>query len=138
MHNTAIYFPMLALFGLTVLVALRLVLVRAKAMRAREVAPGYFRALQGDAPEYMVAAARCYGNLLELPVLFYVVCLALLATGIRDDLYLILAWAFVVLRVIQAAIHLTYNNPRHRALAFILGFAVLAILWIRLGLRLMA
>ena len=138
MHNTEIYFPMLALFGLTLLVALRLVMVRAQALRGREVNPRYFRALQGDAPEYMVAPARCYGNLLELPVLFYVVCLALLATGVRDDLYLILAWAFVVLRVIQAAIHLTYNDPRHRALAFILGFAVLATLWIRLGFRLLA
>jgi hypothetical protein len=138
MHNTEIYFPMLALFMLTLLVALRLIMVRARAMRGREVDPGYFRALQGDAPEYMVAAARCYGNLLELPVLFYVVCLALLATGIRDDLYLILAWVFVALRVAQALIHLTYNNPRHRAPAFLLGFAVLAILWIRLGFRLMA
>jgi hypothetical protein len=138
MHNTEIYFPMLALFVLTVLVALRLILVRAKAMRAREVNPRYFRVFQGEAPEYMVAAGRCYANLLELPILFYVVCLALLATGVRDDLYLILAWAFVVLRVVQAAIHLTYNNPGHRGIVFLLGFVVLAILWIRLGLRLLA
>jgi hypothetical protein len=138
MHNTEIYFPMLALFGLTALVALWLIVVRARAVGSKSVEPDYFRVMQGEAPEAMVAAGRAYINLLELPVLFYVVCLALLATGIRDDLYLILAWVFVALRVVQALIHLTYNNPRHRGLVFLAGFIVLAILWIRLGLRLAA
>jgi hypothetical protein len=109
---------------------------RARAMRDGTVAPDYFRVLRGDAPEAMVAAARCYGNLLELPILFYGVCLALLALGLTDYLYLVLAWVFVGLRVVQALIHLTFNDPRARGLVFVLGLAVVVAMWVRLGLRL--
>ena len=44
-------------------------------------------------------------------------------------IFVALAWLFVLLRVIQAAVAVTDNNVRRRGPAFILGAIVLAIMW---------
>ena len=49
-----------------------------------------------------------------MPVLFYLGVLVALALGLRSELLLWLAWAYVALRVAHAAIHLTYNRVMHR------------------------
>ena len=69
-------------------------------------------------------------NLLELPVLFYVVCLAFYVTGKLDAAALYLAWAYVGLRAAHSVIHLTYNNVFHRLSAFAASNVVLVALWI--------
>ncbi|MEI9888231.1 MAG: MAPEG family protein [Rhizomicrobium sp.] len=71
-----------------------------------------------------------FADLLEMPVLFYIVCLMAFVTGRVDMLFLDLAWVYVALRAVHSAVHLTYDNPRHRALLFALSnFAVLAM-WV--------
>ncbi len=62
-----------------------------------------------------------YSNQYELPVVFFAACLTLFVTKNVTDLAVMLAWAFVVLRVIHAGIHLTFNNINIRFLAFLLG-----------------
>jgi hypothetical protein len=53
----------------------------------------YFRTYTAEAPaEWVERPARAYMNLLELPVLFYVVCLLMLATGRFDATQVSLAW----------------------------------------------
>ena len=61
---------------------------------------------------------RNYMNLLESPVLFYVVCLMFYETRWVDMPVLWLAWAFVAVRVTHSLVHLTYNHVGHRALIF--------------------
>ncbi len=43
-----------------------------------------------------------------------------------------LAWAYVVLRLIHAVIHMTYNRVIHRMLTFIASFVVLMFMWVHL------
>jgi hypothetical protein len=38
-----------------------------------------------------------------------------------DSLVVHIAWAFLVLRALHSAIHLTYNDVKHRLVAFALG-----------------
>lgn len=45
-------------------------------------------------------------------------------------LVLVLAWAYVALRVIHTLIHLTYNNVLHRLTAFAASNGVLGTLWV--------
>jgi hypothetical protein len=71
-------------------------------------------------------------NLLEMPVLFYVACLTAYLTRNAGDALLALAWAYVGLRVVHSAIHLTYNKVFHRLAAYAASNVVLAILWVRL------
>jgi hypothetical protein len=67
-------------------------------------------------PPQATQVANAFHNQLELPMLFYV--LTILAWG---TIFVALAWLFVVLRVIQAVIHVTDNHVRRLGLAFILG-----------------
>ena len=40
-----------------------------------------------------------------------------------------LAWAYVALRIVHSAIHLSYNRVVHRLAVFALSNAVLGMLW---------
>ena len=66
---------------------------------------------------------------LELSVLFYVLTILAWDTHHAGTIFVALAWLFVVLRLIQAIIHVTDNDVRRRGLAFIVGAVVLAIMW---------
>lgn len=73
---------------------------------------------------------RNYMNLLELPTLFYVAGLMYYVAGRLDQAALVVAWAYVALRVVHSAIHLSYNNVRHRLVAFGLSNFVLLAFWV--------
>jgi hypothetical protein len=73
--------------------------------------------------------ANAFHNELELPVLFYVLTILAWETHHAGTVFVALAWLFVVLRVIQAIIHVTDNHVRRRGSAFIVGAIVLAIMW---------
>ncbi len=71
-----------------------------------------------------------FADLLEMPVLFYVICLMALVTHRVDLTMLWLAWAYVVIRALHSLVHLTYDNRVHRTLLFALSnFAILAM-WV--------
>jgi hypothetical protein len=71
-------------------------------------------------------------NLLELPLLFYVACLAYFVTERVNDLAEVLAWAYVGLRIAHSAIHVTYNRVRDRLIVFAASNVVLIMLWTNL------
>jgi len=77
-----------------------------------------------------------FNNLLELPILFYVVCIALYVTDTVSGFLVILAWLFVVLRATHSLIHVTYNHVVQRWLAYIAGAVALAGLWIGFAIAL--
>ena len=70
-------------------------------------------------------------DLLELPVLFYIACAFMLATGKFDRTQVALAWVFVLTRFVHAFIHIGFNYVPVRFAAFLAGSVTLAILWIR-------
>ena len=59
-----------------------------------------------------------------------VLCLALHATGNVTPLAVWMAWAYAALRAVHSVVHLTYNDVRHRGLAFAASNVVLAAMWI--------
>ena len=124
--------PMVALVALTAIVALLMGVYRNVAV-IRGVAPArYFRGFNADPPaEWVERPARAYMNLLELPVLFYVVCLLMLTTGRFDSVQVALAWVFVVARCAHAFIHIAFNYVPLRFAAFVAGVVTLAVIWMR-------
>jgi hypothetical protein len=72
-------------------------------------------------------------NLLELPMLFYVVCVVLYVTADGSRLGVLVAWAYVGLRIVHSLIHLTYNHVLHRLFAFTLSNVALVSLWVIAG-----
>ena len=115
MRPEAIFQPMSVLAMWTGVVLLLTGVRRAVAVRAGRVAAHAFRA--GDAPGVpadLTVFNRNLMNLLEMPVLFYVVCLAVYVTHAVDATAIMLAWAYVGLRLSHSAVHLTFNRVNAR------------------------
>jgi hypothetical protein len=127
----AILQPVFALAAWTALVLLLVPLRRLRAAAQREVTAADFKLGESSAvPAAVSLPNRNYMNLLEAPVLFYVVCLMLYVTATVSPAAIALAWAYVALRIIHSAIHLTYNKVLHRFLVFGASNAVLVALWV--------
>lgn len=133
MSSVAIFWPVVAQVALTLAIYFvmskrRIAAVKAGQARARDFA------VPCD-PELSATAARNVTNQFELPVLFYVACLAFHQVGAVDLVAVILAWAFVVSRVAHAWVHLTTNIVIRRRRVFIVGFLVVAVMWIWFAFR---
>jgi len=129
--KSEILYPMVALAGLTFVVLLLIPIARFRAAWRGQVTAADFRYGESpNVPGQVSLPNRNLMNLLELPVLFYVVCLAFYVTGKLDAAALYLAWAYVGLRAAHSVIHLTYNNVFHRLSAFAASNVVLVALWI--------
>jgi hypothetical protein len=134
MTNTAIFHPVFALALLTGLVLLLIPIVRIRAVQRHQIGLHDFKLGESaSVPEQVCIPNRNYMNLLELPLLFYVVCLLIYITGTTTPTMVQVAWAYVALRVVHSAIHLSYNHVFHRFMAFALSNVVLAVLWVLAG-----
>ena len=127
-----IFYPVAALAALTFAVLFLTAFVRFRAAFAGRVKGRDFRYGESrDVPGDVSIPNRNLMNLLETPLLFYVVCVALFATRTVDAAALMLAWIYVALRFAHTAVHLTYNNVFHRLLVFAAGNLVLIAIWVR-------
>ena len=76
-------------------------------------------------PEHVNRPSNNLKNLFELPVVFYAICISLLASQQTDALFVNLAWAYVALRVIHSTIHCSLNIVALRFAAYALSSTVL-------------
>jgi hypothetical protein len=128
-----ILYPMVALAMLTFAVLLLIPIRRFRAGAAGQVSYDDFKyGESAQVPPAVSLPNRNMMNLLELPVLFYVACLVYFVAGRDGEWALLLAWAYVALRIAHSAIHLTYNSVRHRLIAFAASNVVLVMLWTNL------
>ena len=124
--------PVVALVVLTAIVGLMMVVYRNVALIRGAASGRYFRTFTADMPaEWVERPTRTYMNLLELPVLFYVVCLLMLTTGKFDSVQVSLAWVFVITRYVHALIYIGFNYVPLRFTAFLTGVFTLALIWTR-------
>jgi hypothetical protein len=126
--------PVFALVLLTFIFIGWMAQVRFAAMRRGEVR----QADPGVRPSWIGQAGKvsnAYHNLLELPILFYVVVVCAILAKADDTIMVLLAWIFVAFRYAQALIHATYNRIVHRFLAFLGGVITLGTMWVRLFLH---
>jgi hypothetical protein len=137
-NQATIFVPMLVVVALTFVAFVRMAAARGKAVKEGQD-PAFYRAHLGTPePEYATAAVRHYGNLFELPTLFYAACLTAFVLGAVSLWVLVFAWGYVVARIVQSAVHMTYNNPSHRGGGFILGMLFMLALWVNLGMSICA
>lgn len=87
-------------------------------------------------PDDVRKIANNYTNQFEVPVLFYAVLPLLLQTGLADGVAVVFAWLFVATRVVHSIIHTGANVVVRRFQVFLLGFILVAALWVWFGLRL--
>jgi len=77
-------------------------------------------------PEEVQYPAYNLTNLLELPIIFYALCLYLFVSGNVDALYVIAAWLYVALRAVHSVIQCTSNIVMRR---FAVYMASSVVLW---------
>ena len=131
MQQTDILLPVMALVLWTLCVLLLIPIQRFRAAFAKQVTVGDFKLGESaNVPDNVRLPNRAYINLLEAPVLFYVLCIILFTTQMVDLVAVWIAWTYVGLRVVHSLIHLTYNNVFHRLGVFATSNAVLFVAWI--------
>ena len=128
--------PALILGVYTLLFFFYLGFSRRNAVQKRDVDPKYYRTFTGgqETPRLQVLS-RHAANLIELPLLFYIVVLMIHVSGSTSTLFVGLAWSYVILRFLHAFIHLGSNNVLHRFLVFGIGTLVLLSMWVLLLIR---
>lgn len=130
MEPTEIFLPMSALALLTLSVLLLIPFKRFKAAFARQVTVDDFRfGESAKVPGDVSLPNRNLMNLLELPVLFYVLCLTAFVTEHVTSTLVVMAWIYFSLRLCHSMVHLTYNNVYHRLTLFALSNFLLVIMW---------
>lgn len=86
-------------------------------------------------PERARQLSNAFDNQFQLPVLFYVAGILALVFG--PTLFeLLLAWAFVLSRIVHAVIHATDNHVIRRFFAYLVGLSILGLFWLDLCVRL--
>jgi hypothetical protein len=124
--------PMAALAALTGVVWLLMVLYRNLTILRGITNAAYYHDYQTHPPlEWVERPARTFENLLQAPILFYVVCLAILATGQIDAAQLRLAWIYIAMRTVHAVIYIGWNYVPYRFAAWIASCITLAVIWFR-------
>ena len=138
MNPALIFLPVLAQMLLTLLLYVALQ-GRKKHAALRGDVDAARRALDEDAwPAEVRQVNNNLRNQFELPVLFYVLCLALFALNATGWLVQGLAWAFVASRVVHAWVHVHSNVVTVRRRVFIVGVLLVFALWLLLAWRVLA
>jgi len=78
-----------------------------------------------------------YDSQFALPLLFYVLVILAWITKHADLIFVVMAWLFVLLRLLHAYIHTTSNHVPTRFRAFAAGMFVLLLMWIIFAVRIL-
>lgn len=138
--NPALIFgPVFALFGLVGVVTVLMLRERIRQFKAQRLHPQKLPTRNEFAAA--IKDTRCadnYANLFESPVLFYVACIGLYVTDTVTMPTLVLAWAYVLLRVAHSQVHCGSNHVMTRFKLFAASLTALVALWLVWGWALLA
>ena len=141
MDGSQILAPFLAMMLLTMVVWIVMYVRRIGYLKANRVHPQKLTTpenVAGIIPEEVQLPAYNLRNLLELPILFYALCLYLFLTGSVDAIYVGGAWAFVAIRTVHSIIHCSSNVVMQRFAAYMASSVVLWLMVLRAALQLVA
>lgn len=110
----------------------RVTAVKGKQVKMADVALG-----QLNWPTKVQQISNSYHSQLQVPVLFYVLTLLAVVTHHADLLFVILAWLFVLSRIVHAYIHTSSNYVPNRFNAFAVGVFILLAMWAIFAVRIM-
>ncbi len=128
-------YAMLSLAMLTILVGLVAIKARLASIRNGQLDLSYFKLMQAEnVPDIVTKTTRCFNNLFEIPVLFYMLCMMYIILEVESSIALFLAWLFVISRAAQAFVHVTYNQVKHRMYSFAASVLCVFLLLVNLAM----
>ena len=134
--SMAILWPTLALVALIFVVAITMITGRLGHIKRNPPGADDF-ASADSARRYLQPVAPSgdnYANLFEMPVLFFALVPLLLIFHHAGHVQVVLAWAYVALRLVHSLIHIGTKKVPPRFLAFLGSCIVLSAMWIGFGI----
>lgn len=138
MSDVRLLYPVFVQIALTFVLLVAMGRARARSARRGEVKIKDIALGQRAWPDRVTQISNAFHNQLELPVLFYVLVAFVIITRTADTVLLLMAWAFVALRLLHAWIHVTHNNVIRRFYVYIAGGVVLIAMWVVFAVRIVA
>jgi hypothetical protein len=126
--HISIFLPVVVQILLTLVVFVALGVAKGRALKTGAVDEKR-RALFEDAwPESVIKINNNIRNQFQLPVLFYVLAIVLWLLGAAGVFAVVVAWLFVLSRVVHAYIHIGINYVPARRRAFMFGAGMVMIM----------
>ncbi len=136
MSGNLIFAPVLIQILLTIAGYIGLAIAKASAVKNKQVNEAR-RGLYDDAwPERVIQINNNIRNQFELPVLFYALCFMLWALQAVTTPALIIAWLFVISRLLHAYIHTGSNYVPLRRNVFMFATLMVLIMTLMVSLAL--
>jgi hypothetical protein len=88
-------------------------------------------------PQHATQVANCFNNQFQIPMLFFALVPLAIITRKADLLFVVMAWLFVLSRLVHAYIHTTSNRVPRRFFAYLVGTAILLLMWIIFAVRIL-
>lgn len=129
MSLQAVLLPLFVEVVLTFVLMLRMGALRNANYRSGAVKAQDIALREPKWPARTTQAANSFSNQFELPVLFYVLTILAWDTRRAGYVFVILAWIFVICRLLQAYVHVTSNIVKWRGRFYIVGALVLMVMW---------
>ena len=130
MEKCLIIYSAVSMMLLTLFLYIRNYLDNKKAAKAKELNFKYFKAYQGEIPEYLAVSRQTLKNQFELPIFFYFLTSLVLIFDNITTLDIIFSWLFSVSRFLHCYVRLSSNYVPNRAKIFMAGLMILIIWWI--------
>ena len=138
MSVTSLLLPVLVQVPLTFALMAWMWKLRIGALKSREVTFKDIALREPAWPARVTQIGNCFHNQLELPVLFYVLVAFILITRTNDIVFVVLAWAFVLARLVHAYIHTGSNDVQSRFYAMAASLTVLIAMWVTFAVRILS
>jgi hypothetical protein len=133
MDQMQIFIPVL--IHITLVIGLYILLVQRKVQALKnKLVDLKITALNNQAwPADVVKVSNNIANQFETPVLFYVLCTMLVLLQGVDAVSLVLAWVYVVVRIVHIYIHVGSNYVPRRLKVFAVSLLVLLAMLIKIA-----
>jgi hypothetical protein len=129
MSTQAILLPLFVEVILTFLLWIGMATLRTRDFSTGAVRPAEIALREPKWPPRTSQFAYSFSNQFEIPVLFYVLTILAYVTHLAGVIFVVLAWIFVIFRILHAYVHVTSNVVRLRGTLYGVAVVALAINW---------
>jgi hypothetical protein len=138
MSIRAVLLPLFVEVALTFAMMFWMASARTAAIKARQTRIADIALGQANWPARVQQISNSYASQFQIPVLFYLLTVLVIITRHADIVFVVMAWLFVVSRLVHAYIHTSSNYVPRRFGAFAIGSIILLVMWIIFAVRILA
>jgi hypothetical protein len=137
LHTKLLLLPLVLHVLLTLYVGQKTLRARIKAVRSGQVKLHEVSTDTYAWPRRVRQLGNNFDNQFQTPMLWYGVCALIVALKLEDAAFSAMSWMFLLTRMAHSYVHITHNDVPTRMRIFLFGFAILVLMWVWFGVKLM-